>query len=472
MSNTRSSEQTVNRNFLQLGSGELFTRLITFAATIYIARVLGPESYGIVGFALAVTLYLTWFTDFGIEQLAPREIARDPERIRDLAPTLVAARTLIAVICAICLAAFAWWFLPQPDATVLAMCGLTLLPVGLGVRWIFFGMEKMAPVAIARTLGELLRLLLVIALVTGSEAVAKVPLAQFIGELVAALMLLWWARRFGFRLTWRIDWQQIKPLFRRARSLMLTALLGLVIYNSDLVILRMFRDVEEVGFYLAAYTLIVLLANLGYAYSCSLLPTLSRLDSSQGDTQALYDTAMSHMFAFVLPAAVGGCWFAEEIIILAFGTDYVQSVFLLQILMWCVPFLLTWAVLRSALIVRGREDWIFRITAWAAGPNIVLNFIAIPIWGMTGAAVTTVMIEAFRMLLAYRYARTAGYQAIGIGRFWRSMVATASMFAALYWLPTDNLWIGLATGVLVYALALSLVGGLRLQRNGLPQLTI
>lgn len=472
MSNARSSEQTVIRNFLQLGSGELFTRLITFFATIYIARILGPESYGIVGFALAVTLYLNWFTDFGIEMLAPREIARDPERIRDLAPTLVAARTLIAIACAIGLAVFSWLFLPEPDATVLAVCGLTLLPVGLGVRWIFFGMEKMGPVAIARTLGELLRLLLVVILVTGSDTVAQVPLAQFIGELLAALLLMRWARRFGFRFSWRIDWQQILPVFHRARSLMLTALMGLVIYNSDLVILRVFREVEEIGFYLAAYTLIILLANLGNAYSFSLLPTMSRVDSTQGHAQLLYDTAMAHMFAFVLPVTVGGCWFAEAIIALAFGADYAQSGVLLQILIWCVPFLLTWAILRSALIVRGREDRIFRLTAWAAGLNIILNFIAIAIWGMLGAAVTTVVIEALRMLLAYRQVRIAGYQGTGIGRFWRSMVATAMMFAALYFLPTDNLWIGLVTGVMVFALTLMMAGGLRLQRNGLPELTI
>jgi O-antigen/teichoic acid export membrane protein len=472
MSSARLSEQMVARNFLKLGSGEIFTRLITFIATIYVARVLGPESYGIVGFALAVTLYLSWFTDFGIELLAPREIAREPERMRDLAPSLVAARTLIAITCAVCMVVFSMLFLPEPDATVFAVCGLTLLPVGLGIRWVFYGMEKMGSVAIARTLGELLRLALVVLLVTGAADVARVPLAQFVGEMFAALLLLRWARQFGFRLTWRIDWEQIFSVFRRARSLMLTAVLGLVIYNVCLVILRFFRDVEEVGLYLAAYTLISLLANLGHAYSCSLLPTMSRLDLSEGHAQSLYDTGLAHMFAFVLPVAVGGCWFAQSIIELAFGDSYQQSGALLQVLIWCVPFLLTWGVLRSALIVRGHEDQIFRITAFTALLTIILNLVAVPVWGMLGAAVTAVIVEATRMLLGYRYVRNAGYHGTGLHRFWRSIVATTAMLAALYLLPTDNLWFGLITGIVVFILVLFLTGGLRLQRNGLPQLTI
>jgi O-antigen/teichoic acid export membrane protein len=251
MSKGNLSEQTVTRNFLKLGLGEVFARLIAFAATIYIARVLGPESYGIVGFALAITLYFSWFTDFGIEELAPRELARNPARIRDLAPSLVAARTLIAIVCAAGLAIYSWLFLPQPDAAVLAACALTLLPVGLGVRWVFYGFEKMGRVALARGLGELLRLLLIIVLVKTSTDIVQVPLAQFVGEMLAALLLLWWARQHGFRMTWRIDWQHIEPVFRRARSLMLTALMGLIIYNSDLLILRMFRPVREIGLYLA-----------------------------------------------------------------------------------------------------------------------------------------------------------------------------------------------------------------------------
>lgn len=472
MSTGDQSEKTVTRNFLKLGMGEVFARLVAFAATIYIARVLGPDSYGVVGFALAITLYFSWFTDFGIEELAPRELARNPALIRGLAPSLVAARTLIAIVCAVGLAIFSWSFLPQPDAAVLAACGLTLLPVGLGVRWVFYGFEKMGRVALARGMGELLRLMLVIVLVKQSTDIVQVPLAQFMGEMLAALLLLWWARQHGFRFTWHIDWQHIRPVFRRARSLMLTALMGLVIYNSDLLILRIFRPVSEIGLYLAAYTLIALLANLGNAYSSSLLPTLSRIDRDNGDTQRLFDTALAHMFAFVLPLAVGGCMLGKDIIQTAFGSSFTQAGLLLQILIWCVPFLLIRAVLRAALIVRGREDLVFRLTAWAAGINIVLNFIAIPVWGMLGAAVTTVLTETLRMLLAYRYVRAEGYNKTSIQRFWRSIVATAAMFAALLLLSTQSLWLALVLGAVVYFLFLGLLGGLRFQRNGLPALTV
>jgi len=61
------SERVVARNFLTLGSGEALARMIAFGATVYVARVLGPESYGIIELAAAIVLYFSRVADFGID---------------------------------------------------------------------------------------------------------------------------------------------------------------------------------------------------------------------------------------------------------------------------------------------------------------------------------------------------------------------------------------------------------------------
>ena len=42
---------TVIRNFLAVGSGEALGRLVAFVAYLFLARTLGPESYGVIAFA-------------------------------------------------------------------------------------------------------------------------------------------------------------------------------------------------------------------------------------------------------------------------------------------------------------------------------------------------------------------------------------------------------------------------------------
>ena len=66
----------VGRAFVALGSGEVAARLIAFAGTLYVARTLGPSRYGVIGFALAVLLYLQRLADAGFDLgVGVREVA-------------------------------------------------------------------------------------------------------------------------------------------------------------------------------------------------------------------------------------------------------------------------------------------------------------------------------------------------------------------------------------------------------------
>ena len=73
-------------------------RIIAFAAPIYIARVLGAEGYGVIGFATAVLLYLTRIADAGAELgLGVREIAARPELADRLASSMIGFRLLLSL---------------------------------------------------------------------------------------------------------------------------------------------------------------------------------------------------------------------------------------------------------------------------------------------------------------------------------------------------------------------------------------
>src|SRR5919206_3198889 len=117
----------VARNFVALGGGEVIARIVAFFATIYLARSLGAASYGVIGVATAVVLYLTRIVDAGMELgIGVREVAAHPERIGTIGPTMLLVRLLIALLVATLLTAVGLTVLPQPDGAVIAIYGLTL----------------------------------------------------------------------------------------------------------------------------------------------------------------------------------------------------------------------------------------------------------------------------------------------------------------------------------------------------------
>ncbi|HEX7071981.1 MAG TPA: flippase [Rhodothermales bacterium] len=472
MNATQSFERTVTRNFVALGAGELIARVVGFLTVIYIARSLGAEGYGVVGFASAVLLYFAGIADFGIEGLGPREVANEPDRLKRLVPTVVVVRLGIALVLAVAISAGGFVTLPPLDATVLALQSLTLVAVGLSTRWVFLGLEQAGRVALSRTFGEVLRIVLVVVFVRAAEDILLVPITQAIAETAAVILLLWWLHRRGMLPRFQWDFADSRQLFKAAFPIVITTLLGLAIYNSDLLLLRVFRGTEEIGFYLAAYTLIALLGNLSTAYGASLLPTLTRAGKTDTSQTNLFHTAIAHVFAAAVPIAVGGFITAQQIIDVSFGAEYAPSARVLQVLLLSVPFLLVRGVLQTVLISTGRQDRVMWITAAAAALNVTLNLLLISRYGMLGAAAATVATEIVRVVVVQVFVRLQGFSRIGLDRLWRTLFAAALMAAALLMLPIRSIWLIVPLGVLVYAIGLVLVGGIRLQSSLKPRLNL
>jgi O-antigen/teichoic acid export membrane protein len=471
MLETVSNERTVARNFLALGSGEAVARVVAFAAIVYIARVLGAASYGVIEVAGAIVLYFSRVADAGFDLgLGVREVAAGSAD--DLIGTALAARLLISVVLVIGIGAVGLTLVPGPEGPVLAAYGLTLLAVGASTRWVHLGWERAKPVAAARTVGELLMVAGVVLFVQGPEDLLRVPIARFAGDGLAALLLLWGVVRGVRALRWRPNWRLLRPLAPRATTLVLSAWCGLMIYNADVIIIRVFREPAQVGHYAAAYTLISFLSNLSIAYSLSLLPTLTRLAERRDEQLRLYSNAHAHVFAVTFPIAIGVTLLAGSAIQFVLGSGYSASTPALAILIWSVPLAALRDIPVAALMTREREALILRLTGVAAGANMVLNIVLIPTFGILGAAVATVATEGLRMVIATVAARRHGFRSPGPARFWRAIVAGGVVAAVVWWVRPVGWVPALGAGVVAYVIALTLVRGLSWRRGRLPTLSV
>jgi O-antigen/teichoic acid export membrane protein len=252
----------------------------------------------------------------------------------------------------------------------------------------------------------------------------------------------------------------VRTVFTHARPLIVTSLLSMLIYNADVVMLRIFRDRTEVGLYLVAYTLINFLGATGNIITISLLPTLRRLRESGGPHEGVYHTTFAQAVTAGLPVAVGGALMAPPVLDLVFGSAYDASTGPLRILIWSFPLLLLRAVEQGALIASGRQHDVLRSTAAAASVNVGLNLVAIPVFGMYGAAATTVLAEAVRFAVSRRFAARLGYGAVSLTRLWRPVAATAAMAVVLLLVRPAQAIPGILLGGAVFTAVLALAGGI------------
>ena len=456
---------------MALALGDAAGRAAAFVATVYLARTLGPDRYGLVALAAAITLYPAGLADLGIAAIGSRDVARDPVAARRWAAVLLTGRFAIACAAAAAMAGLAHLLLGPPGSTVFAGYALTLLAVGLNGTWVLVGLEDARPAGVARVAGALVVLAATFALVRGADDVARAPLAVLAGELCTVGAVLLALRRRGFRVAPRFDPAFALPVFRRALPMLGHTLLGLCIFNADLVLVRVFRDRPAVGNYAAAYALVTLLVNGTVIYGQSLVAALTRLRAT-GQDGALLATAYARTFAVALPAALGGAVLAPRIIVTFFAAGYGDAPPALALLLATVPLAALRSTATAALVAGGGGRALFRITAAAAATAVLLDLVLIPALGILGAALASVATEAVHTAWALRGARQLGFPGVALRRLAVPTAAAAVMTGALLPVAGGPLWLSVALGALVYGGGLAAVGALRLDARGLPTLRV
>jgi len=79
------------RNILRLSVGDFLAKTLNFLAFVYLARVLGVASYGVLEFASSILTYFLLLADGGLELWATREAAEGRD-LRELAARVVPLR--------------------------------------------------------------------------------------------------------------------------------------------------------------------------------------------------------------------------------------------------------------------------------------------------------------------------------------------------------------------------------------------
>ena len=85
--------------------------------------------------------------------------------------------------------------------------------------------------------------------------------------------------------------------------------------------------------------------------------------------------------------------FASPVIRLLYGEAYMPSVAPLQVITWYVAFSYLGVARNAWIVSENLQKYITPIYAGAAITNVVINYLLIPVWGATGAAIASLITQ-------------------------------------------------------------------------------
>jgi O-antigen/teichoic acid export membrane protein len=295
---------------------------------------------------------------------------------------------------------------------------------------------------------------LVIALGGGLIAVSWVAVG------VAGVSVPWSWRRLNSTRHGRLEFR-LGPL--RAALPAIASFSSILLFQTaitylDSLLVHAYKGDGPTGLYGAAYRVWLALCFIPTVYSASVMRSMSRLASTDRKTLAwLYSRIICHLMVAALPLAVFGLVGSRALLDLLYGEPYGDADTTLALLLASLVFTFpAWIAATTAYAI-GAERRIVAIIAAALTVNVVTNILAIPPWGIEGAAGATLATEGSTLglllvLLRRRYVRLNWTAAVG-----KPLIAIAPSVFVVFASAGLPLAVRLAIGATLYVADLFLL---------------
>ena len=401
-------KQTIFKNTLWLASGEGISRLFILFLIIYVARILGPNEFGIFSFAYAIVSIFVIFSNFGLTDITTRELARDRKMEQEYS-AILSLKILLSILTFI-LIITASFFITQDDAVrkIIWILGIYILMNDfLLIIYSFFrARQKMEYEAVIRIFQAVIIAGMGFLILTYAPSIEMLSYVLLTATLITVILTLVF---FSIAISpvWFVWSPNIwKKFLKLSWPIGLAVVFGVICIYIDSVMMGFWGQITEVGWYNAAYKIVGVLIIPATLIGTSFYPVLSKLfHKSKEKFQRTVNFQTELMIILALPLVAGGLFLASNIINFFYGAGFSPSILAFQILLIMAGLSFLYNPFYLILLVSNQQKKIFWITFIGATINIILNLILIPKYSLYGAAIATLITYTVLLLLVAEFSR-------------------------------------------------------------------
>jgi O-antigen/teichoic acid export membrane protein len=361
-----------------------------FIVGAWVARYLGPERFGHYAFVLTFIAFFQAVANLGADSIVVRDVARGPASATRVLGAALRLRLVAGMLCWALAVAVTIAINPGDDETIVmtAIVGGVMVFQAVDTIDLWFQSQTQSRrtvvaklTAYAATSGLKIALIL-----------AHAPLVWFAGAFLfdfasAALALAVAYRAFPTAQRWSFDTAMARSLMAQSWPFLLSGLAVTIYMRIDLIMLKAFSGVHEVGIYAAALPISQLWQMIPMTLAISFGPHIAR---QKLVGKPAYEGALITVFRLFgglsLAAAIVTAIVAPLLLPLIYGSQFDASIKVLQIHVF-TNFFIALGVAQSLWIANERRGRLLLVQT-CVGATVALggNWLAIPVWGAMGAA--------------------------------------------------------------------------------------
>ena len=377
------------QNILAIFAGDIASRAVGFLVTVYLARTLAPEGFGLVTIGLAVLGHLQLLTSPGFQVVETRNVAKlsafDPDR---LGGVFVVRSVLSAGALLLTALAVALFFPANLHCTGCARERCFIAAHGVVCRLGVAG-ERTICERKRRPLWRLCRL-----------RADGTPSGAFSGRCCGCSARISWrgVRATALLLGVALMRTAGVPRFRWVPSMWKSILvenlpvgwamfLGQMVINLPPLVIGMLLTTAGAGQYNAAMKLIFLILILDRVVNAVFLPAVTRMIvRNRSEAEKLIDIGLRVLLVAGIAAMICGILLAPYAIFGVFGGQYGEGIIVFQILLLYVTLTLLNSIVVCALVGAGGDRMYAGVITAGTIALVVFLLVLTPLFGIAGAA--------------------------------------------------------------------------------------
>ncbi len=325
---------------ITLFMGNVAASLISAITTILVARLLGPENYGLFSLSLVVPGILQLFPTLGLNVAATRYVAfLSSQGQQERARLLVSRATFLVSICGIFLsvagflvAGSASSYLLHRDSLVpylrilsVSIIGQAVIQMGTSVAVGRYAMGAAVATNILQSFFKLVAAPLLLVAGFGLEGAVTGYAASFIVAAAFIVVVLAYSRDFVPFSLLKKPLDDTREMFRYALPAFLGSLLVGALTFFLPVILASIASNAAIGYFQAAYNVLVPLTLLSSAVAMTLLPVTAAVDGAGGDLAAVLRGTLRYYGYLSIPMLLLLMSEANQLMYLLYGSSFNQG---------------------------------------------------------------------------------------------------------------------------------------------------
>ena len=392
------NKKSVANNAFWIISIQVVKSLLGMIISMFTVRFLGPSNFGLINYASAIVAFVAPIMYLGLNNILVQEVVNNPQKEGEVLGSSITLSGISAFLCMGGIFSFVS-IVNRGEKETIIVCAL------YSILLLFQALELMVYWFQAKLLSKYSSSVMLVAyafiscyrifLLATEKNIYWFAISYALDYLIIALgLFIIYKKLGGAKLCFKFE--TAKKLLQKSRYYIVSSMMVTIFAQTDKIMLKLMIDDAATGFYSAAVTCASLTSFVFSAIIDSFRPMIFE---HKKKSEELYEKDIKNLYAIIIYLSLFQCiivsFVASIIIQILYGNEFMLATDPLRVIVWYTTFSYLGAVRNIWMLAENKQKYLWIINLFGALANIVLNIILIPIIGILGAALASLVTQIF-----------------------------------------------------------------------------